>query len=133
MAVRVDRKDVCKEASETLALGGEGEKRVHDDLQLLNLHDWEMGSPHDSSREVGKSSWLEGEKRDKMASSTVDKLGFQRWRVVWGEEASRQRETWALGLGNAQPEIPRIWFSCKNKEILFDKCKYVLELRTVTN
>lgn len=63
MAVRVDRKDVCKEGSKTPNLGGEGEKRIHDGLRLLNLNDWQRGSPCDNSREVGKGGLLGGKRQ----------------------------------------------------------------------
>lgn len=108
----MERKHMCKEESKRPDIGG-GEERISDDLQLLYLSDWELGRPCDSNREVRKGTWL---REKKTASSIVDKLGFQRWRDIQGKKPAGRKKSWPGAWGNAQPEIPHIWLSYKNRE-----------------
>lgn len=89
-------RDVWKEISKTLDLGGEREARSKKSLRLLNPSAGRQGVPVTAMGEVRESSWL-GEKdskcRGRQLCVQTELEGHS------GEVASRLREMWAWDLG----------------------------------
>ena len=83
--VKMERQHICKEESMRLDIGGEGQETISDDFKLLNLNDWDLGSPCNSNREVGRVPGLER----KDSELHCRQVGFSEVEGHPGEEASR--------------------------------------------